>query len=249
MAASDPALLVARGASFGYRRHAVVSGVDLSVEPGDFIGIVGPNGSGKTTLFRGLLGLIPTLAGKVELATRAVGYVPQREALDAVFPVTVEEVVEMGAYGKLRGWRGLPAVERERAQACLERVGLVDRRKAAFATLSGGQRQRVLIARALMVEPQLLLLDEPTTGVDRAAQARILELLVELNRRQRMAVLLVSHQISMVRETVERVLWVAEGRVRVGPAAELLAPESLERLFSGGSRARAEARAETSHED
>jgi len=229
-------LLVAREAAFGYRRRAVVSHVNLAVSAGDFVGIVGPNGAGKTTLFRGLLGLLPPLAGTVERRTSAIGYVPQRETLDAVFPVTVEEVVQMGAYGKLRGWRRLPHSERERASANLERVGLADRRRAMFSTLSGGQRQRVLIARALMVEPQLLLLDEPTTGVDRAAQARILELLVDLNAERGLAVLLVSHQISMVRDTVQRVLWVADGGAHVGAAAEMLAPANLDRLYGATGR-------------
>lgn len=230
------ALLVAQDAAFGYGRKPVVSGVNLAIEPGQFFGIVGPNGSGKTTLFRGLLGLIPTLHGSVERRTRAIGYVPQRESLDALYPVTVEEVVQMGAFAKLHGLRRLPRAERERAIACLERVGLAERRRLPFSTLSGGQRQRVLIARALMVEPELVLLDEPTTGVDRAAQAHILELLNELNASQGLAVLLVSHQISMVRETVQRVLWVADGHVQEGLAAQMLAPENLDRLYSAAWR-------------
>jgi len=237
---SAPALLLVENAAFGYGRRAVVSGVNLRVEPGQFLGIVGPNGAGKTTLFRGLLGLIPPLAGRVECGTRAIGYVPQRESLDALYPVTVEEVVQMGAFAKLHGLRRLPRDERARAVVCLERVGLADRRAAQFSTLSGGQRQRVLIARALMVEPELLLLDEPTTGVDRAAQAHILELLGELNASQRLAVLLVSHQISMVRQTVQRVLWVADGRVSEGLAAQMLAPENLDRLYSATGRSHAE---------
>jgi ABC-type Mn2+/Zn2+ transport system ATPase subunit len=227
-------LLRLEQASFGYARRAIVSGVDLTVGAGDFIGIVGPNGSGKTTLFRGILGLIPALAGKVERATKAIGYVPQREALDPIFPLRVDEVVHMGAYGRLRGWRALPREERDLALACLERVGMADRRAAQFASLSGGQRQRVLIARALMVRPQLLLLDEPTSGVDRAAQARVLRLLTELREREQMAVLLVSHQVAMVRESVQRVLWVAGGRAVEGVAAELLRPENLDRLYSAG---------------
>ncbi|HVS19426.1 MAG TPA: metal ABC transporter ATP-binding protein [Planctomycetota bacterium] len=232
------ALLATARAAFGYHRRAVVSGVDLTVERGDFLGIVGPNGAGKTTLFRGLLGLIPPLAGTVTRTTRAIGYVPQRETLDAIYPVTVEEVVRMGAFGALRGWRGLSREARERARACLERVGLYERRAQAFSSLSGGQRQRALIGRALMVEPELLLLDEPTSGVDRGAQARILELLIGLNRSRGMAVLLVSHQLAMVRETVQRVAWVADGGVRVGSAAELLAPEHLDRLYGGSGVAR-----------
>jgi ABC-type Mn2+/Zn2+ transport system ATPase subunit len=232
------ALLVAHRAAFGYQRRPVISGVELEIARGDFLGIVGPNGAGKTTLFRGLLGLIPPLEGSVRRETRAIGYVPQRETLDPIYPVTVEEVVQMGAYGKLRGWRGLSSTARVRAQECLERVGLAERRRDAFSSLSGGQRQRVLIARALMDEPELMLLDEPTSGVDRGAQARILELLVELNRSRGMAILLVSHQLSMVRETVQRVLWVAEGKVRVGAAAEMLAPENLDRLYAASGTTR-----------
>lgn len=231
------ALLVARDAAFGYGRKPIVSGVNLSIEPGQFLGIVGPNGAGKTTLFRGMLGLIPTMHGRVERRAKAIGYVPQRESLDALYPVTVDEVVQMGAFAKLHGLRRLPREERARALSCLERVGLAERRSAPFSTLSGGQRQRVLIARALMVEPELLLLDEPTTGVDRAAQAQILELLTDLNASRGLAVLLVSHQISMVRETVQRVLWVADGRVQEGLAAQMLAPEQLDRLYSASGPA------------
>lgn len=232
------ALLASARASFGYRRKPVVSGVDLTVERGDFLGIVGPNGAGKTTLFRGLLGLIPPLAGTVTRSTRAIGYVPQREALDSIYPVTVEEVVQMGSFGQLRGLRTLSNATRERARACIEEVGLTEHTAAPFSSLSGGQRQRTLIARALMVEPELMLLDEPTSGVDRTAQARILDILVEQNRARGMAVLLVSHQLGMVRETVQKVAWVADGGVRVGSAAEMLAPENLDRLYGGSGAVR-----------
>lgn len=229
------ALLRVERAAFGYSKRPVVAGVDLVLEAGDFVGIVGPNGAGKTTLFRGLLGLIPPLAGVVERGTQAIGYVPQREALDPIYPLRVDEVVHMGAYGRLRGVRALAREDRELAQSCLERVGLADQRAAPFASLSGGQRQRVLIARALMVRPQLLLLDEPTSGVDRGAQERVLRLLEDLRERDRVAVLLVSHQISMVRDAVQRVLWVAEGRATLGSPQELLDPRNLDRLYSAGA--------------
>ncbi len=227
---SGAPLLRVERAAFGYSGVAVVSEVDLEIRAGDFVGIVGPNGSGKTTLFRGLLGLVPPMAGRVERSTSAVGYVPQRETLDPIYPVTVEEVVRMGARRRSRDVAEL-------ARGCLDRVGMSERRADAFSSLSGGQRQRVLIARALMVAPELLLLDEPTSGVDRAAQARIGELLIELASRERLAVLLVSHQLAMLRETVRRVLWVAEGRVVEGAADELLRPERLDRLFTAEGRA------------
>ena len=228
-------LLKLEQAGFGYGSKMVVSGVDLTVDAGDFLGIVGPNGAGKTTLFRGLLGLLQPQCGRIERAPGAIGYVPQRENLDPIYPVSVAEVVHMGAYGRLRGLRGFPRVDRERAAQLLVRVGLADKGSAAFASLSGGQRQRVLIARALMKNPQLLLLDEPTSGVDRGAQQKILELLHDLHAREHIAVLLVSHQVSMLRSAVEEVLWVSDGRVRRGPTREILAPENLDRVYEDAS--------------
>ncbi len=218
-------------ASFGYAGKPTVAGIDLVIGAGDFVGIVGPNGGGKTTMFRGILGLLPPLVGRVERLTSAVGYVPQRESLDAVFPVTAEEVVQMGAFGRLNRMRRLSHEDKALALESLERVGLVEQRRASFSALSGGQRQRVLIARALMVRPKLLLLDEPTSGVDRSAQSRILDLLVGLNE-QGMAILLVSHQLLMVRDTVRRVVWVYDGRVEHGDPAEMLKPENLDRLYA-----------------
>jgi ABC-type Mn2+/Zn2+ transport system ATPase subunit len=225
-------LLRLEGAAFGYEGRPVVAGVDLTVGPGHFLGIVGPNGAGKTTLFRGILGLIAPISGRVERATSAIGYVPQREGLDALFPLRVDEVVHMGAYGRLAGLRRLHASERALARSALERVGMEDHAHAAFAALSGGQRQRVLIARALMARPSLLLLDEPTSGVDRAARTVILQLLRDLNTKDGLTILLVSHELTMLREAVQEVLWVAEGRVQRRPAAELLRPENLDQLFA-----------------
>jgi ABC-type Mn2+/Zn2+ transport system ATPase subunit len=196
-----------------------------------FLGISGPNGAGKTTLFRGILGLIAPLAGKVKRDPAPIGYVPQREHLDEVFPLNVEEIVHMGAYGRLRGLRRVVREDRERALRCLEQVGLPEKRRALFASLSGGQRQRVLIARALMARPRILLLDEPTSGVDRHAERQILTLVTELNRSEGLAVLLVSHQLDMVREVASEALWMDAGRVQRGPARELLASERLDQLL------------------
>ncbi|MCC6409442.1 MAG: metal ABC transporter ATP-binding protein [Planctomycetes bacterium] len=217
-------------AAFGYTRRPVVAGVDLEVRAGRFFGIVGPNGAGKTTLFRGILGLLKPLAGSVERSGVVIGYVPQRETLDALYPLTAQEVVEMGAYRRLSGLRAVTRADRDASSAMLVRVGLGEQRAARFSALSGGQRQRALIARALMTKPNVLLLDEPTSGVDRAAQARILALLRELHR-EGLAILLVSHHLSMVRESVDEVLWVSRGTVRHGSPSELLKPEQLDELF------------------
>lgn len=228
---SEPLVRLA-GAAFGYGRTEVISGVDLEIRAGDVLGIVGPNGAGKTTLFRGILGLIPARTGTVERATRAIGYVPQHDRLDPVFPLSVEEVVHMGAYGHLGRLGRLRAEDRELARSLLLRVGLGDRPRRAFASLSGGQRQRALIARALMTRPRLLLLDEPTTGVDQTALRGILEILRELER-DGLAVLLVSHQLATVCQAAPEVLWVEGGRVARGRTEELLGRAAPERLFLG----------------
>jgi zinc transport system ATP-binding protein len=224
-------------ASFGYAGRVVLAGVDLAVAPGEFLGIVGPNGGGKTTLFRGILGLVPPSAGRVDRGTTRLGYVPQRETLDPIFPLRVEDVVRMGAFGRLRGLRLLSREDRRAAAAALDRVDLSAQARAPFASLSGGQRQRVLLARALLVRPEVLLLDEPTSGVDHGAERRILDLLRDLVTHDGLAVLLVSHQIGLLREAAHEVLWVADGRVRRGPAAEFLAPERLDRLYAGARAA------------
>lgn len=229
-------LLRVRDASFGYRGRAVVSGVDLTLSPGAFLGILGPNGSGKSTLLRGILGLLPPLSGSVERHVPEVGFVPQREALDAVYPVTVEEVVYMGAFGRLHGLRFLGAEIRASALEALAQVQLQDARRRLFSELSGGQRQRALIARALLARPRLLVLDEPTTGVDRPSQELILELLTRMNREEGLAVLLVSHELGLTRRAVNRAAWVDRGRVVLGDPDEILAPERLEQLFAGVER-------------
>jgi len=214
MRAEHKSLVSIRGASFGYGTRAVVEGVDLEVGAGAFVGVLGPNGAGKTTLLRGLLGLAPPLAGRVE--RRAVfGYVPQRETLDPVYPLTVEEVVRMGAFGRLFGWRRLDRDDRRLAKESLARVGLTERRKQRFASLSGGQRQRALIARALVARPTVLVLDEPTSGVDAPTQERMVELLTRLNDEDELAIVLVSHQGSITR-VVRDVLWVEGGRTHAG---------------------------------
>ncbi len=234
-AAAAMPLIRLRAAAFGYGGKAVVSGVDLEVGAGRFLGIVGPNGSGKTTLFRGILGLVPVLAGSSERASGVVfGYVPQRESLDAGYPLAALEVVEMGAYRRLDALRRPARAERAAALDLLARVGLATEARTPFSELSGGQRQRVLIARALLTRPDVLLLDEPTSGVDRGAQERILELLRELHG-EGLTILLVSHHLGLVREAVGEVLVVAEGRVRRGDPRELLAPERLDALFGAGA--------------
>ncbi|MEY2806527.1 MAG: metal ABC transporter ATP-binding protein [Planctomycetia bacterium] len=220
-------LVEARGASFGWASRPVVGPLDLVVRRGDFLAIVGPNGSGKSTLARGLVGLLAPLAGSCVRSTRRVGFVPQREALDPVWPITVEEVVRTGAAGALSGWRGYSKEQRDAVRARMVEVGVDELRAKPFRSLSGGQRQRVLVARALVARPELLVMDEPTSGVDRDAALVLRELLAALVRETGLTLVVVTHQLELVRGAATRVLRVEGGRARE------VAPGELER--AGGA--------------
>lgn len=214
MAESLP-LVNVRNASLGYPDATVLRNVELAIRPGEFIAIAGPNGSGKTTLFRTLLGFLPVLSGSLErnCSLSEFGYVPQSAALDANFPVTVQEVVLMGAYGRLKPQERTPDGENSRLKKVLEQVGLAQLAGRGFFSLSGGQKQRILIARALMVGPKILILDEPLSGVDTESRAAITELLLRLNRDEKKAIVFSSHDLRMVRSVTKKILRVDDGKV------------------------------------
>ena len=208
-------VLALQNATLGYGAETVLENVHLRINAGEFVGLVGANGSGKTTLLRSMLGLLPPRSGSVEQPPpRArLGYVPQQASLDTWFPLTVWEVAAMGAYGRLLPWRRFSRHERQRVDAALARVGLGRLRRAVFSHLSGGQRQRALIARALTVDPALLILDEPFSGVDRNAREDIARQLVDLNRGSRMTIVLSSHDSDILDWTCGRVVRLSNGRV------------------------------------
>jgi ABC-type Mn2+/Zn2+ transport system ATPase subunit len=207
-------LIQIEGAAFGYGERPVLAGLDVRLRRGTLVGVAGPNGSGKSTLVRGVLGLLKPLQGRVLNHARSLGYVPQRDTLDALYPLTALEVVRMGAYGRLGGLRLLRREERQRARQALERVGLAGEAQRLFARLSGGQRQRILLARALVMAPEVLVLDEPTSGVDADAEAAILQLLGEL-REDGLAILFVSHRLEALCRVADELLWVDRGGVRL----------------------------------
>ena len=211
----------------------MLAGVDLAIDPGEFVALVGPNGSGKSTLLRLLLGLTEPQAGTVELlgsrpsALRErwrLGYVPQRPGITDDLPATVDEVVAAGCLTR-RGWRrSLTAQDRDDVTHALESVDLIERRRMRFAELSGGQQQRALIAKALVCQPDLLILDEPVAGVDAESQRRFRNALVHLVEDHAAAVLLVSHELGAVAADLDRVLVLQRGRIRFdGPPSELTA--------------------------
>src|SRR4051812_31648023 len=213
----------------GYVRGLdVLGGVDFTVEAGEIVAVLGPNGGGKTTLFRALLGELPFRTGSVQLAGRPA-YVPQTEGARLDFPVSAHDVALMGAYGRTPWFRRVAHADRKRADEALERVGLADRAGARFGTLSGGQRQRVLIARALVQDAPVLLLDEPLSGVDRPSAAQIERVFAELRAEGR-ALLVATHDVAQARAW-PRVLCLNHGQVAFGAPDEALSTEVLRRTY------------------
>jgi ABC-type Mn2+/Zn2+ transport system ATPase subunit len=224
-------LLRLRDVSLGYRGRPILEHIDLEIERGEFVALLGGNASGKTTLLRGIVGLLPVMAGVLEYgfdrAEHPLGYVPQRERLDPTFPLTVSEVVVMGTYARLSPLQRVGRRQRDVAAGALELVGLGPIAGQRFASLSGGQTQRALIARALAAEPTFLLLDEPTAGVDQEATASIMAVVSRLNRDHGLTVLLVTHQIRMLPGRVSTVFWVQDGRVTRRRLDEIIQSDPL----------------------
>jgi zinc transport system ATP-binding protein len=217
------ALIAARGLSLGYGDRPVLRDVSLAVRPGELWCWLGPNGCGKSTLLRGLLGLLPPLAGSLVVAPRLadharIGYVPQRAELSDALPTTVRELVELGLVRSHvpRGER------REAVRTALAQVGLLDRAERSFWSLSGGQRQRALLARALVRRPELLLLDEPTEGLDVATHDALLATLAALRADGRIAIVVVTHRHEIAQAHADHVARFVDGRVVAGPRAEAL---------------------------
>ncbi len=198
----------------------MVRGASLVVRPGEFVALLGSNGSGKTTLLRGLLGFLPPLAGRVDRRPDLrIGYVPQRETLDPLFPLSAYQVARTGSWRDLPFWRLTGARERSRTQAALAACQAADFASRRYAELSGGQRQRVLLARALATDPELLLLDEPTAGIDPEAARGILDLLRTLRETRGVSIWMVTHHVDAVAGRADRTLVVSGGRLQADGAA------------------------------
>lgn len=205
----------------GYDRRPVLQGVSLDIHAGEVVAVLGPNGSGKSTLVRGILGLVPRLAGTVEIfgapldqltERYRLGYVPQRQTVSPGVPATVREVVATGRLNRVRPWQRYGARDRDAISAAIDTVGLTGRGEDPLHVLSGGQQRRALLARALAGEPDLLVLDEPTAGVDAASQEAFTSTLASLAAQGKTS-LIVAHELGALAPILTRVIVLRAGRI------------------------------------
>ena len=219
-------------ATLGYGNRPVLSDLTFDIPEGDFLGLVGPNGAGKTTILRNILGSLKPLSGTVTRADGLrFGYVPQRDQVDYNFPLQVLDVVLMGRYDRIGLGRRPTKSDCDLATAALDHVGIADLANRPLSALSGGQKQRTLIARALVGQPNILVLDEPTTGMDLVATTQILGLVRELHERHGLTVLMVSHALNEVANYVERIALVLQGAFRIGPVNEIMTEQTLSEMY------------------
>lgn len=227
--------------NFYYGEQKVLEDINLDIKRGEYLGIVGPNGSGKSTLLKIMLGLLSPSHGHISLfgddikvfqKWSKIGYVSQRAVSQIIaVPMTVEEVVALGITSNKRWHDSMTATDKHDVQAALAAVGMESRQKSLLSELSGGQQQRVFIARALVSQPELLILDEPTVGVDSRSQLEFYELLKRLNKDHSLTLILVSHDLEVVAHEVTQVACINRRLVSHGQPKEVLTGTNLEKLY------------------
>ncbi len=227
-------LLACRDVSLGYEHKPLLEHLDLTVRAGDYVAVLGENGSGKSTLLKSLLGLTPPLAGEIDhSAQRAgqLGYLPQQTPAQRDFPATVEEVVLSGFLSGRKGLRlGYTGAEKSAALMHMGKLGILELRKKCYRELSGGQQQRVLLARALCAAQELLILDEPVTGLDPAASQDLYKTLRYLHDKEGVAILMVTHDVSAALREAKTILHIGQKRWFYGTVEEYLRDESGKRF-------------------
>ncbi len=239
-------IIRASDVSFSYREKPALAGINIDVLPGDYLGVIGPNGGGKTTLLKLVLGLVRPASGSVELFGRPaagfrewsrIGYVPQKAtSVESRFPFTVEEVVAFGRVDRVGMLRRFKAADREAVTRALAEVNMLPQRGALLSELSGGQQQRVFIAKGLVSDPDILILDEPTVGVDIESQDEFYHLLSRLNREQGITLVVVSHDIDVIANEVKSVACLNQTLICHGTPLEFIKGDYMEKLYGRGRK-------------
>lgn len=226
-------LLAFSHTNLGYGKHEIITDLNMVLNRGDFLGVVGPNGTGKTTILKAMLGILKPLSGEIRRESNIrFGYVPQRQYIDDVFPFTVMDVALMGRYPRLGIFSRPSKRDKDIALQCLGHVGIADLAQRAFRELSGGQKQRTLIARALALEPQALILDEPTNDMDIGSEHSIMELLKQLHDEDNMTIVMVSHLLNVVVNYAEKIALIDGGLRMLGRTDEVVTSETLSRIYA-----------------
>ncbi len=237
---ADTDIIVAHDLAAGYAGKALWSGADFSIHRGEFVAVLGPNGVGKTTLIKLLLGLLQPMEGKLSIFGEPVrkgnvriGYVPQRHTVDPDTAIEALEVVRLGSCAGLWGFDTPKEARKERSAAllALTDVGAAALANRSLASLSGGELQRVFLAQALAGDPELLLLDEPLANLDIRRESEMVQLLRDIVRSRGVTALLIAHNINPLLDVLDRVIYVANGRVTAGHPRDVLTSETLSKLY------------------
>ncbi|MEM1227488.1 MAG: ABC transporter ATP-binding protein [Planctomycetota bacterium] len=222
-----------------YHRKPVIWDIEFQIPQGKLVGVVGPNGAGKSTLLKAIMDLIPSVSGRVEVfgqpyakSRHRVGYVPQRESVDWDFPVDALEVVTMGLYRQIGWLRPVRPRHREQAYEALARVGIADLANRQISQLSGGQQQRTFLARALVQNADLYLMDEPLAAVDASTEATIIDLLRQMRADGKTAIV-IHHDLQSVPDYFDHVVLLNMRVVATGPTAEVFTSENLQKTYGG----------------
>ncbi|AND40298.1 metal ABC transporter ATP-binding protein [Cytobacillus oceanisediminis] len=234
----DPAISI-EDLHVSYFGNEAVTGVSLTVNTGNLVGIIGPNGAGKSTFLKAMLNLIPKDKGAVRVmgksiaeVRKSIAYVPQRNAIDWDFPITVHDAVLIGTYPHLKLFRRPKKKDKEWAMECLQRVGMQEFSKRQIGELSGGQQQRVFLARALAQKADLFFLDEPFVGVDVSSEETIVNILKELCR-QGKTVIVVHHDLSKANDYFNQIILLNKELISFGTVEEVFKPEVIAKAYKG----------------
>ncbi|MGB7291386.1 MAG: metal ABC transporter ATP-binding protein [Thermodesulfobacteriota bacterium] len=227
-------LIEIKDVSIGYASEGFLKSINLSIERGDFWGIMGPNGGGKSTLIKTILGLIPKVSGRIDYWDNTVfGYVPQTEIFDRIFPISVYEIVMMGRYGRIPVGRRPGQTDRKIAEDSLAKLEISHLKNRPFRSLSGGEKQRALLARAIAATPDVLVLDEPTASVDIRGETEIMGHVARVREENKLTVLMVSHFLNTVSRFADHVMLIDKdnGIFKAGIKDDVLSDEILSKIF------------------
>lgn len=227
-------LIKLQSLTIGYKKKGLLKTTDLTIEREQFWGILGPNGSGKTTFLKTVLSLIPPVEGRIVYEDGVIfGYVPQNETFDPIFPVSVNELVSMGRYSRVRPGKKLVENDRKIIELSLEKTGIAHLKERTFRSLSGGEKQRSLLARAIAGEPDILVLDEPTAAVDMKGETQIMDLVKKIKIENRLSVLMVSHFLHTVSAFSDHIILIDKDSniFQAGEKMKILNSENLSTFF------------------